>query len=73
MASAKLLAAKFNNYHYFITDYSLDLKAGTTVHTLSSSDDFYKANEDGIYLCDWLYSAVAAKEVKNVGSDFIER
>ncbi len=73
LASTKLLADKYSNYHFFITDYSLDSKLGTTVHTLSSSEDFYKANEDGINLCDWLYSAIESKDVKNVGSDFLSK
>ena len=71
LASAEHLANKFSNYHYFITDYSLSTKDGTTVHTLSSSDDFYKVNEDGINLFDWLYRAVEGDDVENVGSGFI--
>ncbi|WOO35954.1 pectin acetylesterase-family hydrolase [Anaerocolumna sp. AGMB13020] len=71
LASAAALSENFSNYHYFITDYGLDEKTGTTPHTLSASKDFYESKEDGISLSEWLYQAVEFEAYRNVGSRFM--
>lgn len=69
--SAKALASSHKNYYYFITDYALDAKKGTTPHTLSVSDSFYAAKED-ISLCNWLYQSVERGLRKSKGTGFIQ-
>lgn len=71
LASAADLSKEFSNYHYFITDYGVDEKTGTTPHTLSVSKDFYEAEEEGISLSEWLYRAVEFEDYRNVGSRFM--
>ncbi len=70
--SAKKLAANYKNYNYFITDYSLDSKKGTTPHTLSVADSFYDATEEDISLCNWLYDSVEDGLRRCVGTGFIQ-
>lgn len=70
--SAKKLAVNYKNYNYFITDYSLDPKKGTTPHTLSAADSFYDAKEEDISLCDWLFNSVENGLRKCVGTNFIQ-
>jgi hypothetical protein len=69
--AAKKLAYNYKNYKYFITNYSLDAKKGTTPHTLSVADSFYDAKEEDISLCDWLFNSVENGLQKCIGSEFI--
>lgn len=69
--SMKKLAESYKNYNYFITDYSLNPKKGTTPHTLSVANSFYDAKEENISLCDWLYNAVENGLQQRVGTKFL--
>lgn len=41
-------------YYFYLTDYGLDARSGTTPHTLVSTPQFDTAVQDGIFLHDWL-------------------
>lgn len=70
--STKKLSTNYHNYYYFISDYSLDSKKGTTPHTLSAADSFYDANEEDISLCNWLFDSVENGLRRCVGANFIQ-
>lgn len=70
--STKKLSANYSNYYYFISDYSLDSKKGTSPHTLSVAGSFYDANEEDISLCNWLFNSVENGLRRCVGTSFIK-
>lgn len=70
--STKKLSTNYHNYYYFISDYSIDSKKGTTPHTLSAAGSFYDANEEDISLCKWLFDSVENGLRRCVGANFIQ-
>ncbi|MBW4083013.1 pectin acetylesterase-family hydrolase [Paenibacillus sp. S150] len=70
--SVKSLADTLPNYYYYLTDYGLNKKTGMTGHTFATRDVFYKAEEDGIRLLDWLNDAINKNNRYSVGSRFLD-
>ncbi|GGD77055.1 pectinacetylesterase family protein [Paenibacillus nasutitermitis] len=69
--STKKLAASLPNYYYFLTDYGLNAKTGTTSHTFATRDDFYKAEEDGVKLMNWLDDIINKQKRYSIGKKFL--
>ncbi|MCQ6561155.1 pectin acetylesterase-family hydrolase [Paenibacillus mendelii] len=72
LRSAGHLAETLPGYYYYITDYGRNEKSGRTPHTLSPSNLFYKAEQDGVKLRDWLDDAVNKDEGRSIGQQFLE-
>lgn len=70
--STKALASSIPNYYYYVTDYGLNAKTGTTPHTFATRETFYKAEQDGVKLLNWLDDAINKKKRYSVGHKFIE-
>ncbi|MFC4303162.1 pectin acetylesterase-family hydrolase [Cohnella boryungensis] len=70
--SVAFLADTMPNYHYFLTDYGMDIEKGTTGHTFATRDTFYKAEQDGIKLLTWLDDIINRGQSYSVGERFVE-
>ena len=70
-ASMKQVAASGLDYNYYLTNYGLDVKTGTTPHTSISGMLFYQIEQDGIPLRDWVKRIVIDGEHLSVGSEFL--
>ena len=70
-ASMKELADELPNYYFYITDYGLDDKTGTTPHTSISGPLFYQISEDTISLSDWLKRIIINGERLSVGGGLL--
>ncbi len=70
-ASTKAIAQSGLNYHYYLTDYGLDTKNGTTPHASITAPLFYQITQDGTTLHDWLRRIVIDGESVSVGANFL--
>lgn len=69
--SVSSLAATLPNYYYYLTDYGLNAKTGTTPHTFATRETFFQAEQDGVKLLKWLGDAVNHQKPYSVGSKFL--
>lgn len=60
------------NYYYYLTDYGLNAKKGTTGHTFATRETFFQAEQDGIKLLTWLGDAVNGHNRYSVGEKFLK-
>ncbi|WP_234405598.1 pectinacetylesterase family protein [Paenibacillus sp. IHBB 10380] len=70
--STKALDSSIPNYYYYLTDYGLNAKTGTTPHTFATRETFYKAEQDGVKLLNWLDDIINKQKNYSVGHKFIE-
>ncbi len=71
-ASMRNLATQLPNYYFYLTDYELDEKTGTTPHTSISSPLFYQITKDTISLPDWLKRIIIDGERLSVGGELLQ-
>ncbi|MEO8392743.1 MAG: pectin acetylesterase-family hydrolase [Chloroflexota bacterium] len=71
-AAMKQVANSGLKYAYYLTNYGRAAD-GTTPHTSTSGDLFYKITQDGIFLHDWVNRIVFDGEYFSVGSEFMNR
>ena len=55
------------NYAFYLTDYGQSATDGTTPHTSIAGDLFFKIEQDGVFLHDWLKRIVIDGEQFSVG------
>ena len=71
LSAVKELSGSINNYYYYLTDYGLDPKKGTTPHTMSRAKLFFEAEEGGVAYLNWISDIVLNGKTYSVGSDFL--
>ncbi|MBP1996384.1 pectin acetylesterase-family hydrolase [Paenibacillus eucommiae] len=72
LQSTKLLEDTIPNYYYYLTDYGINAKSGTTTHTISPNKIFFDVEEDGIQMTKWLDDIVNHGQKYSVGQSFVE-
>lgn len=73
MQTVKKLTEKELDYRYFITDYKYKEKKHDTPHTfIGWSPSYYKCEQDGTPLYEWIAQNIIKDEPSNVGSQFLQ-
>ncbi|MNC31587.1 hypothetical protein D3C75_799130 [compost metagenome] len=70
-SAVRELAETIPNYFYYVTDYGLDAKKGTTSHTFATRDVLFKTEEDGVRLVDWLDDIINKRQKYSVGGKLL--
>ena len=71
--SVQKAAASGVAYRYFVTDYGYNPNIQITAHTSLPAPLFYRIEQDGVLLRDWLKQSVFYENGTSFGGEFIKQ
>jgi hypothetical protein len=71
--STKAIQSAVPSYYYYITDYGYNENDHTTPHTMSPFGLYYKAEEEGVKLHQWLEDVILKGKRYSVGATYLNK